>query len=148
MIPTWFIYLFHIRSHLLFHLNMSIEMHSSWNIWFHSVITFLQVIQSFKPRERCMLLKFVTSCSRAPLLGFKYLQPPFTIHKVSSVTFHSLHWLYKIWKLDNPFLCLVIPVCSKRNFYVYLYSRFPDSQYLNCGWDFIHLGYKYHRAIL
>ncbi|PPD93618.1 hypothetical protein GOBAR_DD09449 [Gossypium barbadense] len=31
-----------------------------------------------------MLLKFVTSYSRAPLLGFKYLQPAFTIHKVAS----------------------------------------------------------------
>lgn len=34
-----------------------------------------------------MLLKFVTSCSRAPLLGFKYLQPTFTIHKVCSWTY-------------------------------------------------------------
>ncbi|WVZ60129.1 hypothetical protein U9M48_010188 [Paspalum notatum var. saurae] len=41
-----------------------------------------QVIKGFKPTERCLLLKFVTSCSRAPLLGFKYLQPSFTIHKV------------------------------------------------------------------
>ncbi|XP_027350463.1 E3 ubiquitin-protein ligase UPL7 isoform X2 [Abrus precatorius] len=42
---------------------------------------FWEVIKGFEPKERCMLLKFVTSCSRAPLLGFKYLQPPFTIHK-------------------------------------------------------------------
>ncbi|CAK9089128.1 E3 ubiquitin-protein ligase UPL7 (Ubiquitin-protein ligase 7) (HECT-type E3 ubiquitin transferase UPL7) [Durusdinium trenchii] len=28
------------------------------------------------------LLRFVTSCSRAPLLGFSHLQPPFTLHKV------------------------------------------------------------------
>ncbi|KAG5043836.1 hypothetical protein JHK87_007751 [Glycine soja] len=44
---------------------------------------FWEVIKGFEPKERCMLLKFVTSCSRAPLLGFKYLQPPFTIHKVA-----------------------------------------------------------------
>ncbi|KAF6147499.1 hypothetical protein GIB67_021325 [Kingdonia uniflora] len=43
----------------------------------------LQVIIGFEPEERCMLLKFVTSCSRAPLLGFKHLQPTFTIHKVT-----------------------------------------------------------------
>ncbi|XP_028054522.1 E3 ubiquitin-protein ligase UPL7-like [Camellia sinensis] len=42
-----------------------------------------QVITGFEPKERCLLLKFVTSCSRAPLLGFKYLQPTFTIHKVA-----------------------------------------------------------------
>ncbi|KAK7337160.1 hypothetical protein VNO77_17721 [Canavalia gladiata] len=44
---------------------------------------FWEVIKGFEPKERCLLLKFVTSCSRAPLLGFKYLQPPFTIHKVA-----------------------------------------------------------------
>ncbi|GLT89883.1 hypothetical protein SLE2022_078450 [Rubroshorea leprosula] len=45
---------------------------------------FWEVMKGFEPKERCMLLKFVTSCSRAPLLGFKYLQPSFTIHKVAS----------------------------------------------------------------
>ncbi|KAL6145690.1 hypothetical protein ACLB2K_056375 [Fragaria x ananassa] len=44
---------------------------------------FWEVISGFEPTERCMLLKFVTSCSRAPLLGFKHLQPTFTIHKVA-----------------------------------------------------------------
>lgn len=48
-----------------------------------TVKLFWEVIKGFKPIERCMLLKFVTSCSRAPLLGFKYLQPSFTIHKVA-----------------------------------------------------------------
>lgn len=31
--------------------------------------------------EQRSLLKFVTSCSRAPLGGFKHLHPPLTIHK-------------------------------------------------------------------
>ncbi|KDP29225.1 hypothetical protein JCGZ_16614 [Jatropha curcas] len=44
---------------------------------------FWEVIRGFQPNERCLLLKFVTSCSRAPLLGFKHLQPSFTIHKVA-----------------------------------------------------------------
>jgi len=48
-----------------------------------TVKIFWEVIREFEPNERCMLLKFVTSCSRAPLLGFKYLQPTFTIHKVA-----------------------------------------------------------------
>ncbi|KAM7262797.1 hypothetical protein ACFE04_000480 [Oxalis oulophora] len=47
---------------------------------------FWEVVKGFEPEERCLLLKFVTSCSRAPLLGFKYLQPSFTIHKVSCDT--------------------------------------------------------------
>uniref|UniRef100_A0A2P2L6X6 HECT-type E3 ubiquitin transferase n=1 Tax=Rhizophora mucronata TaxID=61149 RepID=A0A2P2L6X6_RHIMU len=44
---------------------------------------FWEVIKGFTPNERCKLLKFVTSCSRAPLLGFKHLQPSFSIHKVT-----------------------------------------------------------------
>jgi hypothetical protein len=32
--------------------------------------------------EQRSLLKFVTSCSRAPLGGFQHLTPPLTIHKV------------------------------------------------------------------
>ncbi|KAK9153824.1 hypothetical protein Sjap_001304 [Stephania japonica] len=44
---------------------------------------FWEVVAGFEPKERCMLLKFVTSCSRAPLLGFKHLEPAFTIHKVA-----------------------------------------------------------------
>lgn len=34
------------------------------------------------PKEMGLLLKFITSCSRAPLGGFKYLHPPLTLHKV------------------------------------------------------------------
>lgn len=47
---------------------------------------FWEVVKEFQPQERCALLKFVTSCSRGPLLGFKHLQPAFTIHKVSCDT--------------------------------------------------------------
>lgn len=48
-----------------------------------TISIFWEVMKGFEPKDRCLLLKFVTSCSRAPLLGFKYLQPAFTIHKVS-----------------------------------------------------------------
>ncbi|XP_027070608.2 E3 ubiquitin-protein ligase UPL7 [Coffea arabica] len=47
-----------------------------------TVKLFWEVVAGFEAIERCMLLKFVTSCSRGPLLGFKHLQPAFTIHKV------------------------------------------------------------------
>ncbi|KAL2610792.1 hypothetical protein R1flu_022484 [Riccia fluitans] len=47
-----------------------------------TVRLFWEVVTGFEAHERCALLKFVTSCSRAPLLGFKHLQPAFTIHKV------------------------------------------------------------------
>ncbi|CAK9258356.1 unnamed protein product [Sphagnum jensenii] len=47
-----------------------------------TVRLFWEVVARLEAEERCALLKFVTSCSRAPLLGFKHLQPAFTIHKV------------------------------------------------------------------
>lgn len=48
-----------------------------------TVKLFWEVMVSFSPRERCDVLKFATSCSRPPLLGFRHLQPPFTLHQVA-----------------------------------------------------------------
>lgn len=46
----------------------------------HIVITiFWKVVEEFEEQEKRKLLKFVTSCSRPPLLGFKDLYPPFCI---------------------------------------------------------------------
>ncbi len=44
---------------------------------------FFNVITSFAPADRALLLRFVTSCPRPPLGGFKNLHPPFTLHKVA-----------------------------------------------------------------
>merc|ERR1711871_262883 len=43
---------------------------------------FWEVVDSFDAEQRGLLLKFATSCSRQPLLGFRQLQPPFTIQQV------------------------------------------------------------------
>ncbi|CBY42450.1 unnamed protein product [Oikopleura dioica] len=50
----------------------------------HRVITWLWDIleKDFKKDERSAFLKFVTSCSCPPLLGFAHLQPPFSIRCV------------------------------------------------------------------
>ena len=40
---------------------------------------FWSVIERFSEQERGLLLKFVTSCSHPPLLGFKELYPPFCV---------------------------------------------------------------------
>ncbi len=46
----------------------------------HPVIKlFWEVVTSFSETEKRQLLKFVTSCSRPPLLGFKQLSPPLHI---------------------------------------------------------------------
>ncbi|AFZ78922.1 HECT-domain ubiquitin-transferase domain containing protein [Theileria equi strain WA] len=42
---------------------------------------FWEIMTEFNPKMRSSLLLFVTCCKRAPLLGFKQLQPPFCIHK-------------------------------------------------------------------
>jgi hypothetical protein len=53
-----------------------------------------QVLHQFSPRDRAALLKFVTSCSRAPLGGFEYMNPPFVIHKVVPPHFHESFFAY------------------------------------------------------
>ena len=43
---------------------------------------FWSAVEQFNDREKNLLLKFVTSCEREPLLGFSMLTPPFTIQVV------------------------------------------------------------------
>lgn len=43
------------------------------------IIIFWRVLKNFSEQEKRKLLKFVTSCSRPPLLGFKDLFPAFCI---------------------------------------------------------------------
>ncbi|CDS36029.1 ubiquitin protein ligase [Echinococcus multilocularis] len=53
----------------------------------HRVITWLWDIlkKDFSDEERSLFLKFVTSCSKPPLLGFAYLEPPFCIRCVQYI---------------------------------------------------------------
>ncbi|KAJ7168585.1 HECT-domain-containing protein [Mycena filopes] len=44
-----------------------------------TIISFWRVVHSFDQEQRRALLRFVTSCSRPPLLGFKELLPNFAI---------------------------------------------------------------------
>lgn len=50
----------------------------------HRVINWLWEIleKDFSPKERAMFLRFVTSCSKPPLLGFQHLEPTFSIRCV------------------------------------------------------------------
>ncbi|BFZ16582.1 hypothetical protein BsWGS_19621 [Bradybaena similaris] len=51
----------------------------------HPVIeSFWAVVQEFTDHQKRQLLKFVTSCSRPPLLGFRDLFPAFCIHSAGS----------------------------------------------------------------
>jgi len=51
----------------------------------HPVIkSFWKIVENMTDRQRKQLLKFVTSCSRPPLLGFKELYPAFCIQNAGS----------------------------------------------------------------
>jgi len=54
---------------------------NGYNSNHETIQLFWLVLEEFSNEQRSALLKFVTSCSRAPLLGFKTLDPPFCIHK-------------------------------------------------------------------
>ncbi|RHY70701.1 hypothetical protein DYB30_013128, partial [Aphanomyces astaci] len=42
-----------------------------------------KALESFSPSERGLFLRFVTSCQRAPVLGFHSFPPPFCVQKIS-----------------------------------------------------------------
>jgi ubiquitin-protein ligase E3 B len=42
-----------------------------------------RVLSEMDHTDKALFLKFVTACSRPPLLGFRHLQPPFTVQCVS-----------------------------------------------------------------
>ena len=66
-----------IRYTILFNLNHS-------NDYFLILVTFWNVVSTLSEDQKRKLLKFVTSCSRPPLLGFKELDPPFCIQNAGT----------------------------------------------------------------
>ena len=42
------------------------------------------MLEEFDAPRRAATLKFATSCSRPPLLGFSHLQPPFCVHRATN----------------------------------------------------------------
>ena len=46
------------------------------------VAWFWEIIREFSPERQGQFLKFVTSCSRQPLLGFGSIEPPLCVQKV------------------------------------------------------------------
>lgn len=49
--------------------------------YFHDSCQRLQVVEGLTAEQRGLLLRFITSVSRAPLGGFRHMNPPLTIHK-------------------------------------------------------------------
>nr|CAD1829721.1 unnamed protein product [Ananas comosus var. bracteatus] len=50
----------------------------------HVIEMFWEVVKSFSLEHQKKFLKFVTGCSRGPLLGFKYIEPNFCIQRAGS----------------------------------------------------------------
>lgn len=47
---------------------------------------FWEVVESLTTEQQCKLLQFTTSMRRPPLLGFRFLSPPFKVYLVRSLT--------------------------------------------------------------
>ena len=47
-----------------------------------NVRRFWKVVATFDSTQQALLLRFITSCERAPPLGFACMNPPFTIQRV------------------------------------------------------------------
>jgi ubiquitin-protein ligase E3 C len=43
---------------------------------------FWEIVEEFTNEQRSLLLKFITSCTRQPILGFGQFDPPLSIHQV------------------------------------------------------------------
>ncbi|KAE8647093.1 hypothetical protein Csa_021739, partial [Cucumis sativus] len=71
-----------------------IDMFNELEFQEHYVIEmFWEVIKSFSVENQKKFLKFVTGCSRGPLLGLKYLEPCFCIQrKLVFCSFFSISW--------------------------------------------------------
>ncbi|CAK9328904.1 unnamed protein product [Citrullus colocynthis] len=61
--------------------------HTTYSSGYHKehyvIEMFWEVIKSFSVENQKKFLKFVTGCSRGPLLGFKYLEPCFCIQRAA-----------------------------------------------------------------
>jgi hypothetical protein len=56
-----------------------------YSSWDSKIKMFWKIVeQELNDDDKGKLLKFVTSCQRQPLLGFKTLHPPFTISKMET----------------------------------------------------------------
>ena len=57
----------------------------TWCILVNLCMHDAQVMAQLTDEEKAQWLKFVTACSRAPLLGFRYLEPPLCIQLAGHV---------------------------------------------------------------
>ncbi|KAL3626638.1 E3 ubiquitin-protein ligase upl6 [Castilleja foliolosa] len=65
----------------------NLRVHTNYTGGYHEehyvIIMFWEVIQNLSLENQRKFVKFVTGCSRGPLLGFKYLEPAFCIQRTA-----------------------------------------------------------------
>jgi len=66
------------------------------------------VVQDLSPGEQSAFLKFVTACSRPPLLGFRDLQPQFTVHRAGVPSIESPDEAADTERLPTAATCLAL----------------------------------------
>jgi ubiquitin-protein ligase E3 C len=67
-----------------------------------------EVVQGMSGGEQCAFLKFVTACSRPPLLGFRHLQPQFTVHRSGVPTSDAPDEAADMERLPTSATCLAL----------------------------------------
>ena len=73
-----------------------------------TVVALWEVVQGMSSGEQSAFLKFVTACSRPPLLGFRHLQPQFTVHRAGVPTSDAPDEAADIERLPTAATCLAL----------------------------------------
>lgn len=78
-----------------------LKRHTKYSGGYHenhpTIKLFWQVVEEFNDEQRRSLLKFVTSCSRQPLFGFKVFSSHFSVAFVTSfiyLCFNFRNWIH------------------------------------------------------
>ena len=75
----------------------------SYNAEHETIRYFWEVLEEFSAEELQLLLKFITSCPRPPLLGFKELTPRLCIQAVQGENIHRLRTCLAFIKLISKY---------------------------------------------
>jgi ubiquitin-protein ligase E3 C len=73
----------------------------------HPVIrTFWNVMREITPDEQRQVLKFITSCSNTPLLGFSHLEPRLVIHRSGTAGSEAADSTADLTRLPTAATCM------------------------------------------
>jgi len=93
------------------------EYHGGYSAGHGTIKDFWKVLTEFSPAEKSALLRFVTSCPRPPLQGFKAMHPPFKIQLVDCNVAQWQFWTdaERLPSASTCFNLLKLPNYNKRS---------------------------------